>query len=156
MDEDETKLREAQASFDPQGLLNWLCQCVEHDCPEPNVAYNPDTSPRRLVDVGSENEWPCMARVVEVNAENFERYAAISHVWGTGRSREEIKASMTTTVTNQQRLREAGTRLAKFPKRYRAVSLICRRLKIKYLWIDALCILQVRAPRPPPSIITNI
>ncbi|KAH8691086.1 heterokaryon incompatibility protein-domain-containing protein [Phaeosphaeriaceae sp. PMI808] len=142
MDEHEMRLHRAEASFDPQKPLDWLNACVtSHPCPKPNLTYNRDTSPKYLVDVGFERQRPCIARVVLSSTvpEHELKYAAVSHVWGE--LSEQEKALRTTTARNRT-ARLEGTPLVQFPNHYQAVSLMCRRLGIRYLWIDSLCIVQ--------------
>lgn len=61
-------------------------------------------------------------------------YAALSHCWGTAKP---IK----TTKENIAR-HKSGIPLTSLPKTFRDAVEICRRLRIDYLWIDSLCIVQ--------------
>ncbi|PMD20650.1 HET-domain-containing protein [Hyaloscypha hepaticicola] len=61
-------------------------------------------------------------------------WVALSHCWGQG-------ASFTTTTTNLLE-RKRGIPFADFPATFQDAITISRRLGIKNLWIDSLCIIQ--------------
>ncbi|KAM0806286.1 heterokaryon incompatibility protein-domain-containing protein, partial [Usnea florida] len=61
-------------------------------------------------------------------------YMTLSHCWGT------LKC-LTLTTLNYKDL-ETGFKLIELPKTFREAIEITRNLGIRYLWIDALCILQ--------------
>lgn len=61
-------------------------------------------------------------------------YATLSHKWGTIR---QLRLKNHTLSAFQ-----AGIRLEKLPKTFREAVQLTQRLKIRYLWIDSLCIIQ--------------
>jgi hypothetical protein len=61
-------------------------------------------------------------------------YAALSYCWG------ETEAFVTTISTYAQR--KAGFAIDELPKTCRDAVIVARALKIPYLWIDSLCIIQ--------------
>lgn len=63
------------------------------------------------------------------------RYAILSHRWD-----QETESSMTTPQNLDARL--VNLLLNDLPDTYRDAVSICKRLKIPYLWIDSICIIQ--------------
>lgn len=63
------------------------------------------------------------------------KYAALSYCWGTGRS-------FTTTPSNLQQHLSTGFEVSDLPRTLSHAVKVTRDVGIKYLWIDALCILQ--------------
>jgi len=62
-------------------------------------------------------------------------YAALSYCWGP------TPSHLTLTTDNMPTL-EAGISLSSLPQTFLDAIQICRQLKIKYIWIDSLCIVQ--------------
>jgi hypothetical protein len=69
------------------------------------------------------------------------RYVPLSHEWGNPDENEK-RAMTTTSATLGVRLN--GFDLWSLPGRFIEVVLICHFMNIRYLWIDSLCIIQVR------------
>jgi hypothetical protein len=66
---------------------------------------------------------------------NFEGvYASLSHCWGGILETETTKGNM--------RSHMEGIFIRDLPKCFREAVQLCQKLKIRYLWIDALCIIQ--------------
>jgi hypothetical protein len=61
-------------------------------------------------------------------------YVALSHVWGTG------KGPTTTKETLQSHLKEIAW--STLPRAFQEAVVLTRALGIRYLWIDALCLIQ--------------
>jgi hypothetical protein len=67
---------------------------------------------------------------------NEGRWMALSHRWG-----KPLTDSFSTTTSNvASRLKSIP--LSTFPAKYRDAVIICQQLQIRYLWIDAICIIQ--------------
>lgn len=66
-------------------------------------------------------------------------YAALSYTWGPNQT------YITRTTNIKQRMR--GMHLSDMPRTHREAIQLCRYFNIKYLWIDALCILQLPKER---------
>ncbi|KAG4267401.1 hypothetical protein FPRO04_12961 [Fusarium proliferatum] len=74
------------------------------------------------------------------NQLRFEAYATVSYVWGNGHSRQHA-----TRVSNIQSRRKSGGLSAvirDLPKALRQSIDLTHQLGIRYIWIDALCIVQ--------------
>lgn len=102
--------------------------------------------PTRVLDLGLATE-PCLRLVSMKNcprlqsaaANPFEtRYAAISYCWG---NKEDAKKQLKTTRNNlQQHL--SGIELQDMPQTIADAVQLCRAIGLRYLWVDALCIIQ--------------
>ena len=62
------------------------------------------------------------------------RYATLSHCWG-GYSKTTLTSSSLATF-------EGGIHLSSLPRTFQHAVILTRKLGIRYLWIDALCIIQ--------------
>ncbi|KAM0417359.1 hypothetical protein ACHAPT_012675 [Fusarium lateritium] len=74
------------------------------------------------------------------NELRFEAYATVSYVWGGGHSRQHA-----TRISNIQRRRKSGGLSAvirELPKALQQSINLVHGLGIRYIWIDALCIVQ--------------
>lgn len=89
--------------------------------------------PTRVVDVDSGLIHDHRVRLALGNGRRA-RYATLSHCWGTS-------ANFVTTLGNQP-TRVAGMDTGDMPKTFRDAITVARRLGLRYLWIDSLCILQ--------------
>lgn len=92
--------------------------------------------PTRLIDVGSidEEEIPKIYVPDPPNHENLE-YTALSYAWGSD------PTFARTTASNISEMRN-GLPWDKLAKTIQEAIVFTRKLGIKYLWVDALCILQ--------------
>ncbi|KAF2133641.1 HET-domain-containing protein [Dothidotthia symphoricarpi CBS 119687] len=117
--------------FDFKQLLTLVNDCLQiHEvCRSSRYTY--PSLPTRIIDVGDEvDSLPYL-----LSPENESgRYAALTHCWGG-------PISCTTTVGTLQQ-RQKGIPLGDMPKTFREAVIMTRRLGIRYLWIDALCIIQ--------------
>ncbi|PVI00163.1 heterokaryon incompatibility protein [Periconia macrospinosa] len=122
--------------IDEETVLGWYERCVEEHgekCNSPRyLEILPRAEPHYFIDV-VEN---CLVRA-PVGAS----YAALSYVWG---QTEMLKA----TKSNVSRLQEPGAlaeagSLQSLPRTVRHAIYLTRKLKaLRYLWVDALCIVQ--------------
>ena len=62
------------------------------------------------------------------------RYAALSHCWGSFQPLVSIK--------NDIKARKQGLYQDELPRIFRDAVELCRELRVAYLWIDSLCIIQ--------------
>ncbi|KAK0642971.1 heterokaryon incompatibility protein-domain-containing protein [Cercophora newfieldiana] len=95
----------------------------------------PHPLPTRVLDLGEgegEGE-PDIVKLLDPT-ERSERYIALSHSWGGERP------LITTTATSEEH--KAGIPFNKLPLTFQDAARIARRLGIRYLWIDSLCIIQ--------------
>lgn len=73
-------------------------------------------------------------KLCESNDSGF--YAALSYCWG-----DPVQPQATTTVNVEQRLKE-GFSLSDMPLTIANAIKVARKLDIRYIWIDSLCIIQ--------------
>jgi hypothetical protein len=92
------------------------------------------TLPKRVVTICDEGSHDLFLYVPE--AEKAE-YVALSYCWGNTNSM--------LTTKNTFEFRKSGMSAQSMPATLRHAIHVCRRLGIKYLWIDSLCILQGNA-----------
>lgn len=114
-----------------QMITQWLKTCQLHhpDCNKDPTAL----LPKRLIDVrppsGGDD-----CRLIEPENRDYAPYIALSHCWG-GRS------LFCTTRSNYDTYKDS-LRIEDFPNTFRDAVELTRGLGFKYLWIDALCIIQ--------------
>jgi hypothetical protein len=118
--------------------LEWLDTCRNHhsSCQAVERARPKNYFPRRLLDVGTLHS--NQIRLVTTNLETpsqEEQYATLSHCWGKDPSFLRL------TTENLPQLSNIITPQS-IPQSFMDAIVSCRRLKIRYLWIDSLCILQ--------------
>lgn len=89
--------------------------------------------PTRVLDVG--NEKCSTVQLVETRPQAINgSYLTLSHCWG----QNEVIKLTTATVDNMH----VGISISELPALYQDAITVCRRLEIRYLWIDSLCIIQ--------------
>ena len=113
-------------------IRNWVKDCDKN---HPKCPKKPQSSPRRLIDLGLP-EPPHGNRHIRLVSDlpNPVKYIALSHCWGPSQT------FTTTNATLEQRL--SSIEWKELPRTYRdAVKVACK-LHIRYIWIDSLCIIQ--------------
>lgn len=115
---------------------SWISNCLRHhQCcgrPENGALYN--CYPTRLLDLQPQRtDVELCLRLTHQNPPETP-YMTLSHCWGTAKF-------LQLTSTTFEHLK-AGFRIRELPKSFRDAIQITRELGVRYLWIDALCILQ--------------
>ncbi|KAF2635917.1 HET-domain-containing protein [Massarina eburnea CBS 473.64] len=87
-------------------------------------------APKRLLDVGRVT---APIRLIDTQGKHFE-YAALSHCWGAG-------PALTVTKLNWKKL-ASSIPFESLPPLFQDAVVIVRQLGLRYIWIDALCIIQ--------------
>ena len=108
----------------------WLDTCVRAHQNCKRQQHTP--LPTRVVDVGANDG--CRPVLYLSTLGECAPYAALTHCWGVG------IAFKTTTATLADRIRGMDT--GELPRNFRDAVTITRRLGLRYVWIDALCIVQ--------------
>lgn len=108
-------------------LADWLRDCIDNhkQCTQ---AQSP--LPTRVIAVGVDGEEPFL---YETNGEEA-AYIALSHCWG--------KHQPLTTKKGTLQQRKKRIPLVDVPQTFQDAILVTRKLGIRYLWIDSLCIIQ--------------
>ncbi|KLU81098.1 hypothetical protein MAPG_00193 [Magnaporthiopsis poae ATCC 64411] len=96
----------------------------------PGAMHSP--LPTRCIEVGSEGDEAL--RLVDT-AGKVGAYATLSHRWGA-----QTGLSQTTALNYEAR--KVGFSASELPKTFRDAVAVARRLGVRYLWIDSLCIIQ--------------
>jgi hypothetical protein len=87
--------------------------------------------PHRVLDVGSSHEQK--VTLYQSQAE-VERYICLSHCWGT----LPLLQTLSTNISSHQR----GIAWDSLPRTYQETIIFVRKVQIRYVWIDSLCIIQ--------------
>jgi len=106
----------------------WIEDCISsHPC----CCTFKSPLPKRVVDVGSEEVEP---RLYLSQKDEIVPYTALSYCWG------DFRHITTTKDTLKQRL--LGIPISVLPKTFNDAIALTRRLGVRYIWIDSLCIIQ--------------
>ena len=111
-------------------VSQWLNNCrTKHTSCHSTVLY----SPARLLYIDGHD--PRMIKIVQNPASGI-AYAALSHRWTAATSRTNL------TKNNLQFRSTTGLDTATLPRAMQDTISLLRKLRIAYLWIDSLCIIQ--------------
>ncbi|KAL5318152.1 hypothetical protein ACEPPN_013211 [Leptodophora sp. 'Broadleaf-Isolate-01'] len=109
---------------------------IESGPPVPALADNEVFFPTRTIDVGLEMG-DCEPRLVDhskTKVVSIPAYATLSHCWGG--------SSPLKTTLSELKERETPIPLDTMPRTFHDAVIITRKLGIRHLWIDSLCIIQ--------------
>ena len=124
---------EATASL----AFKWLQTCrLDHgrQCLDSDGDTHVDFMPKRLIAVGDQDVEPKLVVWEDIGMKST-AYATLSHCWG------ENPSFLTLTSSNIENFKQ-GINESTLPRSFCDALLTCRRLGIKYIWIDSLCIMQ--------------
>ncbi|KAI8654319.1 HET domain-containing protein [Fusarium sp. Ph1] len=97
--------------------------------------------PTRLIDVGLDGDE--MVKLIQTDQKALE-YIALSYCWGKGTGNSKAR---TTSKNLQSRLN--GIWMKDLPASIQDAIIITRLMEVKYIWIDAICIVQSDGPNDP-------
>lgn len=111
---------------------SWLDRCIDghHLCRQTNTLQ----MPTRLIDISSGNKSLFVHSTSGAQGEHHVEYVALSHCWGDAQFLKLRKA-------NFLELRDEFS-IDELPRTWREAIAVARDLGLKYIWIDALCIIQ--------------
>ena len=126
----------------------WISYCLANH--EKCRLMTPIAIPTRLIDVGPQDgskdpfifisSSRCSAQLEQkedwppkIDVESF-RYIALSYCWGKS-------GNLTTTIHNLDTM-QTGIKWDTIPQTIKDAILVTRKLGVRYLWVDALCIIQ--------------
>lgn len=114
--------------------VDWIAECLQtHELCKQRTSTE-RFHPTRLIDVES-LENPNEVRLVNSSTDEVSGdYVALSYRWGVSSALQLTSATLGPFRT--------GVSTDQLPQTVQDAILIARRLKIKYLWVDALCIVQ--------------
>jgi hypothetical protein len=110
-------------------IYRWIRRCKKHSCCKDSRNWQ---RPARLIDVGDKNSKD--VRIYIINPESPVEYAALSYCWGNDQESKTIRSRL------EQRCK--GFPLAELPKTIQDAIITARILKLPFLWVDAICIVQ--------------
>lgn len=111
---------------------SWLKDCIENH-PTCGVS-GPVPLPTRVIDVGYTN--PSEPRLVESRGLH-DNYVALSYCWGDAKLHPPMK-----TLKENYDAYKRCIEFSSMPRTIQDAVTICRKLGVRYLWVDALCIIQ--------------
>lgn len=112
--------------------------CVqEHE--ECRRGTDPSWLPTRLIDIGcvedtADGEGSSARLVTTRDLDRPTRYCTLSHCWGKAQVVKLLKSNLDAFL--------GGLPVSELPKTFRDSLCVARRLGIRYIWIDSLCIIQ--------------
>ena len=112
-----------------QQANQWLRDCTKHDC---CPMQNPEPLPSRVIDVASDSDGDIVSLVD--GRGHFNYYAALSYPWG-GRQVGQ-------TTGRNLPVRQHAMDMKSLSSSVQDAIWVTRRLGLRYLWVDAICILQ--------------
>ncbi|KAM0429640.1 hypothetical protein ACHAPT_006245 [Fusarium lateritium] len=124
----------SKASFDM--VKGWIKTCkTEHDACSEAEAKTTRSLPKRVIDIGPESNDGIHVSEHNDSAERIdEPYIALSHCWGKTQHLVSKKA----TIDERKR----NIPFESMAKTFQDAVTITRKLGIRYIWIDSLCIIQ--------------
>jgi hypothetical protein len=110
----------------------WLDDCCEDHDECSNTSDSEWRTPTRLIDVGKDPN--SVLKLVQLTS--HVKWVALSHCWGANHE-ETLKL----TRSNINEMLE-GFHVKKLPQLFKDCVTVTRKLGVRYLWIDSLCIIQ--------------
>jgi Heterokaryon incompatibility protein (HET) len=128
-------LADTQSSATLDMINSWINTCeADHENCRAEYHHREDWLPTRLIDVG-DNDQTATPRLCDASKlPRDTRYFALSHCWGT--------QPITTLLTANYEAFKQALPLSDLQQTFVDAINLTRRLQIKYLWIDSLCIVQ--------------
>ncbi|KAI1734813.1 heterokaryon incompatibility protein-domain-containing protein [Xylaria scruposa] len=111
-------------------VSRWIEQCTQNHAVCNSRPLTP--LPNRVVDVGDSSH--PQVKLYEIHKNETARYMCLSHCWGT----EQIIQTKTTTLQQHKK----GISWDDLSKTFQDAIIIARKLRVRYIWIDSLCIIQ--------------
>jgi len=127
-------LEKTNPQHEAKRQLSWIQDCLENHTICNRDAQVSSFLPTRLVDV----ECPSSIRLLNSNAivDSDRRYVALSYCWGDSMP-ESGRTTLSSLAAHQLQIN-----LRELPKTLREAIEVTRSLSMRYIWIDALCIIQ--------------
>ncbi|KAK0708524.1 heterokaryon incompatibility protein-domain-containing protein [Lasiosphaeris hirsuta] len=116
-------------------VSQWLGDCLSHhdNC---SASTKEHFMPTRLLGLGLVAE-EGRALLLATSGLEPDRYACLSYCWGS-----DLEGVVTTVAANRATHQTSGIPVAALPRTVQDAVLVCLKLGIRYLWVDALCIVQ--------------
>lgn len=112
----------------------WFYQCLQsHETCRHRRSHN--VEPLRLLDISTDSPRLTLTSSLDGPVD----FATLSHCWGS-------TPFLTLTRDSMPTYERTGFPLSDLPQNFRDAIQVCRWLKVRYLWIDSLCIFQGNGP----------
>ena len=108
-----------------------LCDQTHERC---NVLDQPSRYPKRLLDVQAETDENIVKLIYVEEHGVCGKYLSLSHCWGDG-DFLQLKGDTEAALLS-------GINIDQVPQTFQDAICICRAMKVRYIWIDSLCIRQ--------------
>ena len=109
----------------------WLDNCrLHHKTQCGNLSWSLE-SPRRLIEITSESE----LKLIDASERAKLDYVALSYCWGDG-------STLANTTWRNLASRQLSFAIRDLPPTIRDALILVKRLGLKYMWIDQICIVQ--------------
>ena len=109
----------------------WLKQCLHH---EQCRRANRQKLPTRVLDIGTDSDPVETPTRLIITKGLADKYIALSYCWGGPQKLILTRETLPEFVK--------GISWSQMPLLFQEVIRVCRALEVRYLWIDALCIIQ--------------
>ena len=117
---------------------NWytLCQSVHHRCRLP-AGSRKGWLPTRMIDIGPNNDslWRLIETRNQSSSATESTYMTLSYRWG-------YKPQRLILLTSNMSDFVQGLPSQGLPQTFKDFALLARRFRVRYIWIDAFCIIQ--------------
>ena len=118
-------------------VVEFIDACHSHHPQCMHTKDNHTILPSRFVDVGG-YEGSIEPRLVSSSAiSDTESYTTLSHCWGANPANMPLRTLRSNEVAHRKSIP-----MVTLPKTFRDAISVTRALKIRYIWIDSLCIVQ--------------
>lgn len=107
------------------------CMISHHQCRVPDDPI----LPTRVLDLDSYETSRKVHLCINVDGKMRGAYLCLSHCWGKDVAVKTLRSNIDGRIRN-------GIHFSQLPKTFQDAVLVTHRLKYRYLWIDALCIIQ--------------
>ena len=127
-------LSEPGSHFNINTIREWIRSCDQsHSCVPRNINF----LPTRLLDVGDEYSSSVRLTCIDREHTTSGKYLALSHRWGSPTTNTLFRTLKSNLATFKKAIE-----VADLPKTFQHAVKISRKIDIRYLWIDSLCIVQ--------------
>ncbi|ATZ56480.1 hypothetical protein BCIN_13g03180 [Botrytis cinerea B05.10] len=124
-------------------VQDWVNKCaLNSECSRISEFFHSFFVPSRLLDIGSRDSNDNFIKLIDTETSDllydapFLRYICLSYCWG------KDGKLLRTTTENMKQYKERISIDSSMPLVFRDAISVTRKLGIRYLWIDALCIIQ--------------
>ncbi|KAJ4294144.1 hypothetical protein N0V90_007834 [Kalmusia sp. IMI 367209] len=128
------ELSESGSQFNINTIREWIRSCDRsHSCIPRNTSF----LPTRVIDVGDEHSSAVRLICIDREHATAAKYLALSHRWGSPTTNTLFRTLKSNLATYKEAIQ-----VADLPKTFEQAVKISRKMDIRYLWIDSLCIVQ--------------